>query len=212
MPLTDVAIRKAKAGQKPTRLFDGGGLYLEVATSGGKWWRFKYRFDEKEKRLSLGTYPDVSLKDARNRHDEVRKLLKNGVDPSQQRKAIKLAKLEGDANSFEALAREWFAKHSPNWALTHADKIIRRLEHDVFPWIGKRPIAKITAPELLSVLRRIENRGAIETAHRAMQNCSQVFRYAVATGCTDRDPSGDLRGALTPTKPKHHASVTDPRG
>lgn len=210
MPLTDTAIRNAKPGEKAVKLFDERGLYLEISPTGGKWWRMKYRFDGKEKRLSLGVYPDVNLKDARNRRDEARKLLTNGIDPSENRKAQKSARADRAANSFEAVAREWFAKYSPTWAASHASKIIQRLEKDVFPWLGGKPIAEITAPELLTVLRRIENRGALDTAHRAHQNCGQIFRYGIATGRCDRDPAGDLRGALAPAKHEHFASITEP--
>ncbi len=210
MPLTDTAIRNAKPRKKPTKLFDERGLYLEVSPAGGKWWRLKYRFDGKENRLSLGVYPDVNLKDARNRRDDARKLLANGIDPSENRKAQKSARADWAANSFEAIARDWFAKHSANWAATHASKIIQRLEKDVFPWLGEKPIAAISAPELLTVLRRIETRGALDTAHRAQQNCGQVFRYGVATGRCDRNPANDLLGALAPAKQKHFASITEP--
>jgi integrase len=211
MPLTDTAIRNAKLGEKPVRMFDGGGLYLEVSPTGGKWWRLKYRFAGKEKRLSLGVYPDVSLKDARERRDASRKLLADGTDPSENRKAMKSARADKAANSFEVVAREWFAKYSPTWAANHSDRIIRRFESDIFPWIGGRPIAEVTAPELLAVVRRIENRGALETAHRALGNCGQVFRYAVATGRAMRDPCGDLRGALPPVKGEHFAATTEPK-
>jgi len=162
-------------------MFDGGGLYLEISPKGGKWWRLKYRFGGKEKRLSLGVYPDVSLKDARVRRDEARKLLANEVDPSENRNARKAAKIESSQNSFEVIVREWFSKHSPNWSFGHADRIIRRLERDIFPWLGGKQIVKITPPQLLQVIRRIENRGALETAHRAFSNCGQVFRYGIAT-------------------------------
>lgn len=211
MPLTDTAIRNAKPGKKPIKLFDDRGLYLEISPSGGKWWRLKYRFDGKEKRLSLGIYPDVGLKGARDRRDEARQLLANGVDPSENRKAQKMARADRAANSFEAVAREWYAKHSANWAPHHGDRIIRRFERDIFPWIGGRPVAEITAPELLSAVRRIESRGALETAHRALGNCGQVLRYAVATGRCGRDPSGDLRGALPPVKGGHFSATTDPK-
>ena len=211
MPLTDTAVRNAKPADKARKLFDSGGLYLEVAPSGGKWWRLKYRFEGKEKRLSLGVYPDVSLKDARDRRDEARKLLANEIDPSENRKAKKAAKVERAANSFEVVAREWFTKHSTHWSDNHANRTIRRLERDIFPWIGGLPIATVTAPQLLDAVRRIENRGALETAHRALGNCGQVFRYAVATGRAERDPSGDLRGALPPVKGEHFASVTEPK-
>lgn len=211
MPLTDTAIRNAKPSAKPIKMFDENGLFLLVTPNGGKWWRFKYRFGGKEKLLSFGTYPEVSLKESREKRDDARKQVAAGIDPGEHRKAHKAAKLDRAANSFEVVAREWFAKYSANWAASHADKIIRRLEKDIFPWLGGRPIMEITAPELLTILRRIENRGALETAHRALQNCGQVFRYGVATGRTERDPSGDLKGALPPTKQKHHASITDPK-
>lgn len=211
MSLTDTAVRNAKPGEKSIRLFDGGGLYLEVAPSGGKWWRLKYRHGGKEKRLSLGVYPDVSLKDARARRDEARKLLADGVDPSENRKATKAAKVERAANSFEVIAREWFAKKSPGWAESNSDKIMQRLEKDAFPWLGSRPIAEITPPELLKTLRRIEERGAIETAHRVRNYCGQIFRYAIATGRVERDPSADLRGALPAPVKEHRAAITDPK-
>lgn len=210
MPLTDTQIKKAKPGDKARKLFDGGGLYLEVSPKGGKWWRLKYRFGGKEKRLSLGVYPDVSLKQARERRDEARKLLANELDPGEYRKSKRSATVERAANSFELVAREWFTKHSSHWAKTHADRIIRRLERDIFPWVGGKPIADINAPQLLAVVQRIEQRGALETAHRALGNCGSVFRYAVATGRAERDPTGDLRGALPPTRAVHFASVTDP--
>lgn len=212
MPLTDKAIRAATHAEKTIRLFDAGGLYLELAPNGGKWWRFKYRYANKEKRVSLGVYPEVSLKDARDRRDEYRKLLANRVDPSEQRKAAKVALAFRSENSFEAVAREWFAAFSKNWVKGHADKVLHRLEHNVFPTLGSRPIPEIAPRELLLVLKRIEKRGVFETAHRTKQNCSQVFRYAVATGRAERDPSADLRGALAPVKQTHHATITDPKG
>ena len=156
-------------------------------------------------------YPDVSLKDARDRRDAARRLLADGIDPSENRKAQKSARADRATNSFEVVAREWFAKYSATWAANHGDRIIRRLERDIFHWIGGRPIAEITAPELLTVVRRIESRGALETAHRALGNCGQVFRYAIATGRAERDPSGDLRGALPPVKGEHFAATTDPK-
>jgi integrase len=211
MPLTDTGVRNAKPGEKPVKLFDERGLFMIVTPAGGKWWRLKYRFDQKEKMLSLGVYPDVGLKDARDRRDTARKLIAAGIDPSLNRKAQKAARQQSVANSFEVVAREWYVKLSPNWAASHGDRTIRRFERDIFPWIGARPIAEISAPELLSVVRRIESRGALETAHRALGNCGQVFRYAVATGRAIRDPSGDLRGALPPPKGEHFAAVTEPK-
>lgn len=210
MPLTDAAVRAVKPQSKTIKLFDGGGLYLEVSPPGSKWWRWKYRFDGKEKRLALGVYPRVTLKEARKRRDEARELLDRAVDPAENRKVQKAAQTDRVTNSFEAVAREWFAKHSPTWAPSHADKIIQRLEKDVFPWIGDKQVSTIRAPELLAVLRRIEARGALDTAHRAHQNCGQVLRYAVATGRAERDPSGDLRGALPPAKHENFAAITDP--
>ena len=222
MPLTDAAIRNAKPGEKPKRLFDGGGLYLEISPSGGRWWRFKYRFAGKEKRLSLGIYPDVPLAGrqdkatglwidgARDRRDHARQLVAQGIDPSHQRKASRAATVERVGNSFEAVAREWYEKQSTHWVPAHGVRILRRLERDVFPWLGSRPIAEIAAADLLPILRRIESRGSVETAHRALSNCGQIFRYGVATGRAERDPSGDLRGALAPVKGKHFASLTEP--
>ena len=197
MALTDSTVRAAKPHAKAHKLFDGGGLYLEVSPAGGKWWRWKYRFGGKKKRLSLGVYPDVSLKSAREGRDGVRQQLAAGIDPGRFRRAHKLALVGGE--TFEAIAREWHAKFSPGWVPRHSDRVLRRFENDLFPWIGSRPVADLKAPELLAVLRRIESRGAVETAHRAMQNCGQVFRYAVASGRADRDPTGDIRGALPPS-------------
>ena len=210
MPLTDTQIRKAKPASKAQRLFDGEGLYLEVPPSGRKRWRLKYRIAGREKRISLGVYPDVSLKAARDRKTDARRLMAAGVDPSEHRKAEKAAAEGASTNSFETIAREWFAKRAPGWAPSHADRIISRLERDVFPWLGPKPVLAITASKLLEVIRRIEDRGALDTAHRALQNCGQVFRYAVATGRAERDPTPDLRGALPPAKGSHFAAVTDP--
>jgi integrase len=210
--LTDTAIRKANPADKPRRIFDGGGLYLEVAPAGGKWWRLKYRHGGKEKRLSLGTYPDTGLADARDKRDAARKLLAAGVDPGEARKAEKAAGAERGANSFEAVAREWIAKQETAWVPAHTSRILLRLENDVFPWLGKRPIAEISPREILACLRRVEERGAVESAHRILQNCGQVFRYAVATGRAERDIAADLRGALSPVKETHRAAITDPLG
>lgn len=211
MSLNDVTLRNAKPGDKSTRLFDSAGLYIEISPSGGKWWRFKYRFNRKEKRLSLGVYPDVGLKDARKRRDEARRLLAEGIDPSENRRVMKEVNADRAANSFETVAREWFAKYSPRWAPSHGGRILTRFEKDIFPWIGGRPVSEVIAPELLRVLRRIEDRGAIETAHRALQNCGQVFRYAIVTGRADRNPASDLKGALSPVKKRHLAAITDPK-
>jgi len=210
MTLTDIAIRKAKPADKTQRLFDGGGMYLELSPAGGKWWRLKYRFGGKEKRLSLGTYPDTGLADAREKRDAARKLLAAGVDPGEQRKAAKAAGEERSANSFEVIAREWHAKQSATWVDLHASRIMLRLENDVFPWVGSRPIADITAKELLVTVNRIVDRGAVESAHRVLQNCGQVMRYAIATGRAERNPATDLRGALPTVKQTHHAAIIAP--
>ena len=212
MPLTDTAIRNVKPIEKTRKLFDGGGLYLEISPRGGKWWRWKYRFGGKEKRLSLGVYPDVSLKAARGRHEAARISLAQGIDPSELRKAMKKSQEEQRGPGFEGIAREWFAKHAPHWATGHAERTLRRLERDIFLWLGKKSMAAITAPQVLETVRRIEARGALETAHRALNSCGQVFRYAVATGRAERDPTGDLRGALPSIRSKKHfAAVTDPQ-
>ena len=207
--LTDAIIRNTKSKDKPFKLTDGGGLYLLVNSTGSRLWRLKYRVGGLEKKLALGAYPEVSLREAREKAVEARKMIREGIDPSQAKKAQKAS--ASGADTFETIAREWFEKFSPTWTPSHGVRIIRRLERDIFPWLGKKPIKDIHAPDLLSVLRRIEERGAVETAHRASQNCGQVFRYAVATGRAERDPSGDLRGAIPPTKAKHHASITDPK-
>lgn len=209
--LSAVAISKAKPQDKAYKLYDEKGLFLLIQPNGSKYWRFKYRYDGKEKTLALGVYPDVSLADARERLSEARKLLSNGTDPSEARKQSRQTSRELQANSFEAIAREWFKKHKPGWSASHSGRIIERLERDVFPWVGSRPIQEINAPDILKVARRIESRGALDTAHRALQNCGQIFRYAVATGRAVRDPCADLRGALPPIKAKHHPSVTDPK-
>ena len=206
--LTPSAVFNAKPAAKQYKLADERGMYLLVKPDGARWWRFDYRRPDTRKRntLSLGTFPDVSLKKARERRDDARKLLADGIDPGTKRQAERTT----SADSFEAVAREWFAKHSPNWATGHGDKIIRRLERDVFPWIGPKPIASLTAPDVLAVLRKIDSRGARETAHRAHQNCGQVFRYAIATGRATYDPTPSLRGAIPPAQSTHFASITNP--
>jgi len=210
--LSDIQIKKAKPAEKSIRLHDEKGLYIEIAPNGGKWWRFKYRIDGKEKRLSLGTYPSVGLKEAGTRRDEARDQVEKGIDLSGARKAQKFTRSESATDSFESVAREWWAKFSPSWDSEKYRTItLRRLELNVFPWIGKRSVGEITAPELLSVLQRIEDRGAIDTAHRILSVCGQVFRYAVATARAERDPSRDLKGALTPRQPEHFAATTEPK-
>jgi integrase len=212
MPLTDTAIRKAAPSERVRRLADEKGLYLEVAPSGGKWWRWKYRFAGKEKRLSLGTYPDVTLKAAREARDNARTQLASGIDPGAARKAVKAARHEAPADSFEVVAREWLGTvHGAKVSEGHAERTRIRLEQDVFPWLGAHRLAEIKAPELLTCLRRVEARGAIETAHRIKQACGQVFRYGIATGRCERDPTPDLRDALVPIQARHHAAIIEPK-
>lgn len=210
MPLTNTEIRNAKPRDKQYKMSDEKGLYLLVKKA-GKYFRFDYRYAGKRKTLAMGVYPDVTLAQARAKRDEARQLLNDGVDPSQHKKDSKIKLQEMTANNFEAIAREWFGKNKPVWSERHADTVIRRLEYNVFPVLGKRPIRLITAPELLEVLRKIENRGAIETARRVKQICGQVFRYAIAIGRGERDPSADLKGALAPVRSKSMATITDPK-
>jgi integrase len=209
--LTDTAIRKTKPSEKPVKLADSGGLFLLLNPNGSRWWRYKYRFGGKEKLLSLGTYPDTGLKEARDYHSAARKLLATGIDPSEHRKATKAAGEEKAANSFEIIAREWFGKQSKTWAVSHSSKIMLRLEKDLFPWLGARPIADITAPEILSCLRRVESRGAVESSHRILQNCGQIMRYAIATGRAMQNPADALKGALAPVQATHRAAITEPK-
>jgi integrase len=208
MSLTATAIKNAKPGKRLRRLYDDRGLYVEISPSGGRWWRFAFRFGGKRKLISLGVFPDVSLQSARKRRDDVRELLANGIDPSDDRKAAKREKAIKDANSFEAVAREWYARQSHRWVASHASDVKRRLEADLFPEIGSTSISELTAPGLLAAVRKIEHRGAHDLAHRVLQVCGQVLRYGIATGRCERDLSRDLRGALTPHKTRNQAAVT----
>lgn len=210
MALTDMKVRNAKPGEKQVKLSDGDGMYLLVTPAGGKCWRLKYRHGKKEKVLALGTYPEISLAEARGRRDDARKLIANGIDPGEVKKAKKAAGQEADANSFEVVAREWHTRFSPTWSDSHAYWVLRRLEQYVFPDIGTRPIAELKAPDVLKVLRRIEA-VALETAHRVKFVCGQVFRYAVGSGRAERDPTADLKGLMPPRSQKHHAAITDPK-
>lgn len=211
MALTAKEVKNVKAISKATKFADSGGMYLLVQSNGAKYWRLDYRFAGRRKTLALGVYPELSLVEARSRRDAARNLLMNGADPSVVKKAQKLSRVALTENTFENVAREWFIKHEPNWAVTHSSKVIRRLEIYVFPWIGTRPISEITAPELLAMLRRVESRGILDTAHRVHQNCGQVFCYAIATGRASRNPSTDLRGAIPPAIRQHYPTITDPK-
>ena len=207
--LTDTRIRNARPTVKTQRLYDSGGLYLEIAVTGGKLWRVKYRFDGKEKRLALGSYPAVTLADARHGRDDAKVLLIKGIDPSAQKKSKKLHDQLVSENTFEVIAREWLGKQKKKLASATFDKAQWTFETQVFPWLGKSVVSEITPPQLLAVLRRIEARGAHETAHRTKARCGQVFRYAIATGRATRDTSADLRGALEPVVSKNFAAITD---
>lgn len=210
-PLTDTKVRNAKPQANEVKFFDGGGLFLLVTPSGGKLWRLKYRFEGKERQLTFGSYPEVSLATARLKRDTAREQIAAGIDPGEVRKAKKAAKVTQEENSFEVVAREWHKKFSSTWTDGHAVTIMSRMERDLFPWLGAKPIGEIRAPELLAALRRVESRGALETAHRIRTIAGQVFRYAVATGRAERDPAADLRGALPPTSKNHHAAITEPK-
>lgn len=211
MPLTATQVDKAKPQEKDYKLSDEKGLYLLVAKTGSKYWRLKYRFSGKERKLAIGVYPDVSLKDARNARDEARRQLAQGIDPSAEKQARKLASNQAAANSFEVIAREWLAIKMSDKSKRHQDRTRTALERDLFPYIGKKPVNEITAPELLAALRRIEQRGIIETAHRAKQTAGQVFRYAIITGRAERDISTDLQGALRTPVSTHFSAITEPR-
>jgi len=211
MPLTDPKARQAKAGEKTYRLADEKGMYLEVTPQGRKYWRMKYRFGGKEKRLALGVYPEISLKTARDRRDQARTQLAANIDPCAYKQARKLLNSTASQNSFEATGIEWFSKQKPSWSENHWSKVERMMIKDLFPYLGMRPIDAITPPELLAVLRKVESRGALESAKRTKQIAGQIFRYAVATGRAERDPSQDLNGALAVPIKKHRAAVTDPK-
>ena len=213
MPLTDPEIKNARYNPEGpgNRLADGGRMYLQLDKSGSKYWRMNYRFNGKDKTLALGVYPDVSLAAARKKRDEARAKLDAGIDPGEERKAQKRTQRLNAENSFEAIAREWHAKYSPTWSEGHGERILRRLEVDAFPWIGGKPVGDLAPPDVLDVLRRVEKRGALETAHRLRANISQACRYAVATGRAQRDVTADLRGALPPVQVEHMAALTDPK-
>jgi integrase len=211
MKLVATQVKNAKPKVKPYKLADGHGMYLLVNPNGTKYWRLKYRYGGKEKVLALGVYPARSLTAARGKRDEAKTLLDEGMDPTQAKKAKKLAGNEAAVNSFEVVATEWFHTKMCDRSKNHQDRTMRALKKDLFPQIGTQPISKITAPDLLMALRKIEARGAIETAHRAKQTAGQIFRFAIATGRAERDPSADLKGALMNPKKKHLAAITEPK-
>ena len=211
MALSNTQIHKAKPKAKNYRLYDERGLYLEISPAGGRHWRLKYRFGGKEKRLALGSYPDVGLKAAREARDSARAMLANDQDPGQHKQTLKAQRAMISGDSFEGIGREWHQGRSRVWSESHASNVMGRLERDVFPWLSNRPISEITVPELLKVLRRIEDRGAHETAHRVLGNCGEIFRYAVQSGKAERNIVSDLKGALQPVQKTHLAAITDPK-
>ncbi|RII26677.1 MAG: integrase [Geobacter sp.] len=210
-PLSEIQVRNAKPKAQDYKLMDGFGLYLLVTPTGGKLWRFDYRCLDKRKVVAFGAYPAVSLADARQRREDARKLLSNGVDPAEVKKAQKAATVADAENSFEVVTREWHEKFKGKWVASHAQHKLERFEKNVFPWIGKMPIAEVKATDVLAVLRRIESRNLLDTAHRVKTDCGQVLRYAVATGRAERDCTADLKDALPPAKSGHFSAPTDPK-
>ena len=209
--LSDIEARKAKPQDKPYKLTDGKGLYLLVNPAGGKLWRFNYRHGGKQNTLALGVYPDTPLAKARERLEEARRMLADGIDPGEARKAAKQAQQDGVKNSFEAVALEYFNVRGKEWSERHRTRLEADMRRDIFPWLGDKPIQDIAAPELLKTLNRIVERGAEETARRAREVCGSIFRYGMATGRTDTDPAQALKGALPTASPKHHAAITEPK-
>ncbi len=210
MSLTDRAISNFKANGKLQKHADGGGLYIHISPSGGKLWKMAYRYNGKQKNLSFGAYPLISLKMAREKREDAKRKLAEGIDPGllkQQRKRG----IDSGEDSFSTVAREWHVKFLPTWTPDHGEKILLRLEKDIFPYIGKRNMFDIRPPEVLMAIRHIEERGALETAHRALQICGKIFKYAVATGRAERDVTADLKGALPPVKVRHHPSIINPK-
>ena len=212
MPLTDTYIKNLKPDGKAKKHFDGGGLFLFVSPAGGKLWRMAYRFEKKHKLLSFGEYPYISLKDARSRREQAKELLARGVDPAAHKQAIAAAKRSEETDSFEVIAREWYAKHSMTLAESHSKKILSRLEKQLFPFLGAKNIRAIEAADILKAVQHAERRQAVETAHRLVQLCGQIFRYAIVTGRAKHDISADLRGALQPVTVQHRAAIVDPKG
>jgi hypothetical protein len=209
MALTELEIKKSKSTEKPYKMADSGGLFLLVHPNGGKYWRLAYRFAGKQKTLSVGVYPDVTLAEARERREQARKLLANDVDPSEVKRIEKQQREIISSNSFEAVARDWFDRHLSKKAETTKAKVISRMERFVLPYIGKRPISEITAPDILIVVRRVESHGSLDTAHRVQQEIGQIIRYAIQTGRAFSDPTSALRGALPPVTQTHFASPAE---
>ncbi|VVD29945.1 tyrosine-type recombinase/integrase [Paraburkholderia dioscoreae] len=210
MALTDLAVRSAKPAEKQQKLFDSGGLFLLITPAGGKRWVLKYRINGKEKSLALGMYPEVSLVEARKRRDAAREKLASDIDPGEAKKADKRAAKLAAANSFEAVALAWMDERRPYVESAQYDKTLARFKNDAFPWLGKRPISEIEAPEILDALKRVDSRGARFTAHRLRGEISRVFRFGIKEGFCKSDPARDLMGAIPPAQTIHFASITEP--
>ncbi|GLI37751.1 integrase arm-type DNA-binding domain-containing protein [Geobacter hydrogenophilus] len=211
-PLTELKIKNAKPAPKDYKLFDGGGLFLLVTPAGGKLWHLKYRFAGKEQKLTFGPYPTTSLADARQHREDAKKLLASGVDPGEIKKAKK-EELAAEQRTFERVAREWFTKNEPAWSASHCSTVMSRLERDIFPVIGSRPITEVKRVEIISLLKGIEARGKIETAKRIKIYCGQIFRYALNHEWVESNPTADLKigDILTKAVEKHHAAITEPK-
>ncbi|MGH1456561.1 MAG: tyrosine-type recombinase/integrase [Alphaproteobacteria bacterium] len=211
MKLTDIKCKSAKPSAKSVKMSDGGGMYLEIMPNGSKYWRLKYRVKAedklKEKRLALGIYPEISLKEARERRDDAKRLLEQGIDPSLEKKKKKALSQENNTNTFKVIALEWFENRKDRWSERYADGVLTRLENDIFPEIGDYPITEIEPPILLQAIRKIENRKANELARRQLQKCGEIFRYAIACGKCVRDPSADIKEALRPQIKGHFAAI-----
>jgi integrase len=204
MALTDVKVRSAKPTDKPYKLTDGEGMHLMVHPNGSKYWRLQYRFDGKQKMLALGIYPEISLSEARQRRDEAKRQVANAIDPSEQKKVEKQARKATVESTFKAIALEWHAYKSPNWSKGYAEDLMEAFENDIFPDIGKRPIAEIKPLEILSSLRKLEKRGVLDKLRKIRQACNQVFRYAIVTGRAETNPASELASALTAPKSIHY--------
>ncbi|MCC6597493.1 MAG: integrase arm-type DNA-binding domain-containing protein [Alphaproteobacteria bacterium] len=207
MKLTNTACDAAKPKEKPYKMADGQGMYLEIRPNGSKYWRMAYRIHSKQKLLALGVYPEISLKEAREKRREARKLIDQGIDPSRDKQAKKRKAYINASNTFKSVALEWHENQKGRWSDNHANNVLHRMERDIFPYIGAEPIADLDAPDLLDVLRRVEKRGALDIAGRTRQICGQVFRYGIQTGRCKRDPSADLKGALKTRKTEHFAAI-----
>ena len=208
MPLTELKCKNAKPKEKAYKLYDARGLYLEITPQGAKYWRFKYQLNDKEKRLAIGVYPEISLAEAREARDAARKLLRDNKDPSMEKQENKRKAALNSENCFEAIAREWLENRKGSWTEGYTTYVLKRLEDDIFPYVGAYPINQVTAAQLLSALRKVEARGTRDLPHRILQTCGQIFRYAIVTGRAEQDPAAALRGALIPAKREHHAYLS----